>query len=91
MAGGGAEHRDRQRRALVTASALIVVSLLAIAGYAWFSFGDMAMTTSGYIALALGIAGTMILAIGLMTLIYFSHRYGYDEQVGSGDKPDEPS
>jgi hypothetical protein len=76
-----------QRRAVVTAGLLLVASLVAIVLYAWFSFGDMEMTVSGYFALALGIIGTMALAVGLMTLVYFSNRYGYDEQVGSGDKP----
>jgi hypothetical protein len=77
-----------RRRAVATAGLLIVASLVAIALYAWFSFGDMAMSTSGYIALALGIAGTMALAIGLMTLVYFSHRQGYDARTGTG-KPKE--
>ena len=76
-----------QRRALITAGLLIVASLIAIGLYAWFSFGDVAMTTSGYIALALGIIGTMALAIGLMSLVFFSSRYGYDDQIGVGDKP----
>lgn len=82
--------RASQRRAIVTAGLLIVASLVAIGLYAWFSFGDMAMTTSGYIALALGIVGTMALAIGLMSLVFFSSRYGYDEQVGRGDQQKGP-
>ena len=78
-----------QRRALATAGLLVVASLVAIGLYAWFSFGDMAMTTSGYIALAFGIIGTMALAVGLMSLVYFSHRYGYDEGTGGGEQPKE--
>jgi hypothetical protein len=79
-----------QRRAIATAGLLIVASLIAIGLYAWFSFSDMAMTTSGYIALALGIAGTMALAIGLMSLVFFSNRFGYDEQAGGGDQQKGP-
>jgi len=79
-----------RRRAMITAGRLIVASLVAIGLYAWFSFGDMAMTMSGYIALALGIVGTMALAIGLMSLVFFSNRYGYDEQVGRGDQQKRP-
>jgi hypothetical protein len=75
-----------QLRAVVTAGLLIVGSLVAIGLYAWFSFGDMAMTTSGYIALALGVIGTMALAIGLMSLVFFSNRSGYDAQVGRRDQ-----
>jgi len=79
-----------QRRAIAIAGCLIVASLVAIGLYAWFSFGDMAMTTSGYIALVLGIAGTMALAIGLMSLVFFSNRYGYDDQVGGSDQRKGP-
>jgi hypothetical protein len=74
------------RRAFVMAGILIVGALAAIGVYAWFSFGDMAMTTSGYIALALGVIGTMALAVGLMSLVYFSNRYGYDDDVGRSDE-----
>jgi hypothetical protein len=86
---GGPESAAR-RRALTTAGLLIVASLVAIGLYAWFSFADAAMTTSGYIALALGIIATMALAIGLMSLVFFSNRYGYDDEVGGGDQQDEP-
>ena len=74
---------------MATAGLLIAGSLLFIGLYAWFSFGDMAMTLSGYIALALGIIGTMALAIGLMSLVFFSNRYGYDEQAGRGNQPEK--
>jgi hypothetical protein len=83
----GQTGRSARRRAVATAGLLILGSLVFIGLYAWFSFADVAMTTSGYIALALGIVGTMALAIGLMSLVFFSHRYGYDEQVGRGDRP----
>jgi hypothetical protein len=79
--------RAAGRRAIATAALLFVVSLVAIGLYAWFVFGDMGLSLSGYIALALGVIGTLALAIGLMTLVYFSHHQGYDEQVGA-DEPD---
>jgi hypothetical protein len=84
----GEAGRAAQRRALATAGLLIVFSLVFIGLYAWFSFGDMAMTAGGYIALALGSVGAIALAVGLMSLVFFSNRYGYDEQVGRGDSPE---
>jgi hypothetical protein len=73
------------RRAFVTAGLLLFIALVAVGLYGWFAFGDMGMTASGYLALALGVIGTLALAIGLMTLVYFSNRYGYDDEAGGGD------
>jgi hypothetical protein len=85
----GEAGRAQQRRALATAGLLLVASLVFIGLYAWFSFGDMAMTAGGYVALALGSIGTIALAVGLMSLVFFSNRYGYDERAGRGDAPED--
>jgi hypothetical protein len=37
------------------------------------------MSTSGYIAMGLGIVATLALGIGLMSLVFYSHRTGRDE------------
>jgi hypothetical protein len=85
----GEAARAARRRALVSAGLLIVAALVFIGFYAWFSFGGTAMTPSGYIALVLGSIGTIALAVGLMSLVFFSNRYGYDEEVGGGDLPED--
>jgi hypothetical protein len=76
-------------RVVAAAAAIIVLALVAIGIYAWQSLGASALTVHGYIALALGIIGTGGLGIGLMVLVFYSNRYGYDERVGGGDKPPE--
>lgn len=70
------------RRAAVTAGVIIGLSVVAVGFYAWVLLGTSAMSIQGYIALALGIIATLGLGVGLMALVFFSSRYGYDERVG---------
>jgi hypothetical protein len=35
--------------------------------------------TSGYVAMALGVIFSMVVGVGLMALIFYSSRKGYDE------------
>ncbi|WIM09854.1 hypothetical protein [Enhydrobacter sp.] len=67
---------------------LIVALLLALLGLAlvilyegWGIAGGKegtAMSTNGWIAMILGILATLGLGIGLMALIFYSHRHGKD-------------
>ena len=59
--------------------------LAAAAGFAWYvwrEMGDVDIGTHGLIALALGASVTLALGGGLMWLVYFSHRRGYDDSAG---------
>ena len=49
--------------------------------YAWTSqYGaDAPMSIHGYIAMVLGIVGSLIVGCGLMGLLFYSSRRGYDE------------
>jgi hypothetical protein len=38
----------------------------------------MAMSTNGWIAMGLGILATLGLGVGLMALVFYSHRQGRD-------------
>src|SRR4051812_1186334 len=65
--------------------------------FGWFST-DHDVPASGYIALVLGVVFSLIVGVGLMALVFYSSRKGYDEPVllipepesdpddGSGDK-----
>jgi hypothetical protein len=63
---------------------LAIVVLGVVLGLAvWFAFygwnlTDGAIDTNGYIALALGVVLSMGLGGGLMALVFYSHRKGYD-------------
>ena len=70
-------------------TAAVVVTLLTllaaaggVAWWGWSQLSDVEMSLQGYIALGLGVLATTALGVGLMWLVYFSHRHGYDDEVG---------
>jgi heme/copper-type cytochrome/quinol oxidase subunit 3 len=77
------------RVALAVTAVILALSFVAIGIYAWQTLGASELTVHGYIALVLGVIGTIGLGVGLMALVFYSHRYGYDERVGGGDEPSE--
>jgi hypothetical protein len=67
-------------------TAFVIILLLAIlAGavfvghYGWVSAGDVAMPTWGWLMLGLGIFFTLLVGGGLMALVFYSSRAGFDE------------
>ncbi|WP_377831241.1 hypothetical protein ACFKHW_38895 (plasmid) [Bradyrhizobium lupini] len=61
----------------------IMFALLAAATlpayFGWSSAGETGVPPSGYLAMALGILFSSIIGAGLMTLLFYSSRSGYDE------------
>jgi hypothetical protein len=61
----------------------VMVALLAAASYVgyvgWTGHGDVDMPTSAYVALALGLFFTLVVGCGLMILVFYSSRKGYDQ------------
>lgn len=76
------------RPALLLIAVLGAILFIAVvmAVDVWSGAGDAGMSTHGYIAMALGIAATLALGGGLMALVFFSSRRGYDEAAASGDE-----
>jgi hypothetical protein len=67
----------------------LLLSLLAMlagaigfAWYVWRELGDVEISIYGWLALAGGITVTLALGIGLMWLVYFSNRRGFDDEAG---------
>ena len=67
----------------------LVLSLFAMlagatgfAWYVWRELGDVEISMYGWLALAGGIAVTLALGVGLMWLVYFSNRRGFDDEAG---------
>lgn len=48
-------------------------------GYVGWNLTDVAMPWTGYVAMALGIFFSLLLGAGLMALMFYSSRHGYDE------------
>jgi hypothetical protein len=64
--------------------AVPLLVMLAIAGWyashAWTALSGPPMPASGYVAMTLGIVFSLIVGCGLMALVFYSSRYGYDDQ-----------
>jgi hypothetical protein len=47
--------------------------------HAWTSLGEVEMSVHGYVAMILGIIFSLLVGCGLMALVFYSSRRGYDE------------
>jgi hypothetical protein len=73
-------------------SALIIIVLLGLLGasvavalWVWREIGEVEIGAHGLIALGLGAVLTFLLGAGLMALMFFSARRGYDERAHEAD------
>ena len=57
--------------------------------WAWTSLSGPPMPTTGYVALILGVVFSLVIGFGLMALLFYSSRHGYDEpyEAEEGDPP----
>jgi hypothetical protein len=66
--------------------ALVAVPLLAMlvvaiwyAARAWTALSGPPMPATGYVAMTIGIVFSLVVGCGLMALLFYSNRHGYDE------------
>ena len=72
----------------VAVAVVLLVILAAAAWYAagaWISIQGPPMPTAGYVAMALGVVFSLVIGCGLMALLFYSSRHGYDEPSQSDD------
>jgi uncharacterized membrane protein len=72
----------------------VAASATALLALAWSAIGGAELTMHGWIALTLGVVGTVLLAWLLMALAFKSDREGWDDQVDNRMDPgreDDPS
>jgi hypothetical protein len=69
---------------------ILSLSMVAVAVYLWVSLGDVDVTPGGYLALIGGGVATLGLGVGLMALVFYSNREGFDERAGAPPTRDEP-
>jgi len=70
---------------------MVLVSLLvaaAIIGYLGWTSTDTEVPVSGYVAMALGVLFSLGVGAGLMALLFYSSRAGYDEPAKLIEEPD---
>jgi hypothetical protein len=75
----------RKLAIMIPLFALLAVSLWFGAA-AWSRFDAGAMPFYGYLAIAGGVAMSLLVGGGLMALVFYSSRHGYDDLSG-GDGP----
>jgi hypothetical protein len=63
----------------VVAAIVVVIAMSAVVVHRWVGIGDVQISTGGWVALVLGALFTLVLGVGLMALMFFSSRRGYDD------------
>jgi hypothetical protein len=70
----------------ILAKLAVIVPLFAILGLAvwfasraWTSVEGPPMPAVGYVAMTLGVIFSLVVGFGLMALLFYSSRHGYDE------------
>jgi len=67
----------------------VLVALLgasaAVAYWVWQELGDVNISGHGWLALSLGAVATFLVGTGLMALVFFSSRRGFDERANRPD------
>jgi hypothetical protein len=84
LAQGGSGHEMKATLTIIVLLALLAASA-GVALWAWREIGEVEISRHGLIALALGAAATFLLGTGLMALVFFSNRRGYDDQAHRPD------
>jgi hypothetical protein len=73
---------------LVPLVALLAVSVWFMI-YAWGAIDGPPVPTEGKVAMGLGVFFSIVVGCGLMALVFYSSRHGYDEG-GHYDSADQP-
>ncbi|MCS3731507.1 hypothetical protein [Bradyrhizobium betae] len=67
------------------AAALITILLAILAATCWLAYqgwtaaSDVEISTHGYMAMGLGVFFSLLVGCGLMALVFYSSRRGYDD------------
>jgi protein-S-isoprenylcysteine O-methyltransferase Ste14 len=76
--------------------AIVLVILFAMllfavvwASMAWSSADGVEMSIHGWIALSLGVVFSLVIGCGLMVLMFYSSRSGYDETASPHFRPND--
>jgi hypothetical protein len=79
------------RVALIAALLALLAGAIWFAARGWMSFEGAPMPTEGYIAMTLGIIFSLLVGCGLMALVFYSSRRGYDEPARRSDPGERDS
>lgn len=63
---------------------VVVAGVVSESAGVWRALGASEISLAGWLAMALGALFSLALGIGLMALVFFSNRRGYDDQDRNG-------
>jgi hypothetical protein len=86
MSRPDAKRRNIGMTALLVPLFAILVAALWFASRAWTAVSGPPMPGIGYLAMTLGIIFSLIIGCGLMALLFYSNRHGYDEPMRIDDE-----
>jgi hypothetical protein len=82
----GATYIGRMRALIILALFALLGGSVWFAAAAWERFGGEPMPLYGYLAISGGVLFSLLIGGGLMALVYYSNRHGYDDlSGGDGD------
>jgi hypothetical protein len=58
--------------------AILLAASVWFAFYTWNGIEGPPLPTEGYVAMGLGVVFSLVVGIGLMALMFYSSRHGYD-------------
>ncbi len=67
----------------IVVASLLSLAAVSVAVYAWIALGAVTISVEGMISLVLGGLATFALGAGLMALVFYSNRQGYDDAAGA--------
>ncbi len=72
--------------ALILGLVVLLAFAVVVAYLGWTSAPDTVVPASGYVALTLGVVFSLLAGVGLMSLVFYSSRHGYDEAPKSAEE-----
>jgi hypothetical protein len=67
---------------------ILLIGTTVVSYLGWTSAAGTEVPASGYVALALGVVASLAVGLGLMALVFYSSRAGYDEPARLVQKDD---
>jgi len=74
---------------MIVGLSVLAAGLCVLGMRLWEASGGTVISIHGYLALGLGALFTFLLTSGLMALVFYSNRRGFDDEVGATDEIDE--
>ncbi|PIT05549.1 hypothetical protein TSA1_36050 [Bradyrhizobium nitroreducens] len=75
-------------RWLVVGGLCAMLVAASVLGYLGWTSTDTSVPASGYVALVLGVVFSLVVGVGLMALVFYSSRKGYDEPAVLIEEPE---